>query len=117
MGHLERVAWRSGQNGPIETQNIRHVFTMTGGGGRVRSGSGAVWRSMTRGFVKTGPVLTPDDLVQWALRRQTLFWSKRACPGVLAVGDVRSGSHQAGSRQRWAKARSRWRPLHQVLAE
>src|SRR2546425_2498695 len=29
-GHLERLGWRDNQTGPVETQAIPHVFTMTG---------------------------------------------------------------------------------------
>jgi thioredoxin reductase (NADPH) len=47
----------------------------------------------TKGFVKTGSALTVDDLVvaKWPSRRQP-YLLETSIPGVLAVGDVRSGS-------------------------
>ena len=47
-----------------------------------------------KGFIKTGPDLSPDDLAARALaaRRGRRICSKRACPGVFAVGDVRGGN-------------------------
>src|SRR6266513_1168501 len=89
-GHLERVAWRSGRDGPVETQNVRHVFTMTGAEPSTKWLRGCLALD-EKGFVKTGPALTPDDLVHWPLRRQP-YLLETSLPGVLAVGDVRSGS-------------------------
>src|SRR5205809_773314 len=89
-GHLERVAWRSGRDGPVETQNVRHVFTMTGAEPSTKWLRGCLALD-DKGFVKTGPALTPDDLVHWPLRRQP-YLLETSLPGVLAVGDVRSGS-------------------------
>jgi thioredoxin reductase (NADPH) len=46
-----------------------------------------------RGFIKTGPDLTPDDLAaaRWPLGRAPhLLETSR--PGVFAVGDVRAGN-------------------------
>jgi thioredoxin reductase (NADPH) len=42
-----------------------------------------------KGFIKTGPSLSPEDLASWPLARppQLLYTS---LPGVFAVGDVRS---------------------------
>src|SRR5438552_2495613 len=89
-GHLERVAWRSGRDGAVETQNVRHVFTMTGAEPSTKWLTGCLALD-DKGFVKTGPALTPDDLVHWPLRRQP-YWLETSLPGVLAVGYVRSGS-------------------------
>jgi len=46
-----------------------------------------------KGFIKTGPALTTDDLTtaKWPLRRDPHLL-ETSLPGVLAVGDVRSGS-------------------------
>src|SRR5438046_8889009 len=46
-----------------------------------------------KGFVKTGAALTVDELVaaKWPLRRPP-YLLETSIPGVLAVGDVRSGS-------------------------
>jgi len=113
-GHLERVAWRSGQNGSIETQNIRHVFTMTGAEPSTKWLRGCLALD-DKGFVKTGPVLTPDDLVQWALRRQP-YLVETSLPGVLAVGDVRSGSTKRVA-SAVGEGSIAVATVHQVLAE
>src|SRR5712692_8924969 len=46
-----------------------------------------------KGFIKTGSTLTADDLstAKWPLRRPPHLL-ETSLPGVLAVGDVRSGS-------------------------
>ncbi|HXO17689.1 MAG TPA: fused response regulator/thioredoxin-disulfide reductase, partial [Candidatus Dormibacteraeota bacterium] len=46
-----------------------------------------------KGFVKTGPGLTPDDLsaAHWPLLRPP-YLLESSLPGVFAVGDVREGS-------------------------
>src|SRR5258705_6621376 len=59
-GHLERISWREGRNGPVVTQNIRHVFTMTGAEPATRWLTGCLALD-DKGFVKTGPALNADD--------------------------------------------------------
>ena len=46
-----------------------------------------------RGFVKTGPALSPDDLAaaQWPLGRPPHLL-ETSLPAVFAVGDVRGGN-------------------------
>src|SRR6266581_4272024 len=92
-GHLERVSWRTGPGGPVETQNIRHVFT------------------------KTGAALTVDELVaaKWPLRRQP-YLLETSIPGVLAVGDVRSGSTKRVA-SAVGEGSIAIATVHQVLAE
>ena len=91
-GHLDRVGWRDNQSGRIETHGIRHVFTMTGAVPSTRWLDGCVALD-DKGFVKTGPDLSPEDLAtaRWPLARAPhLLETSR--PGVFAIGDVRAGS-------------------------
>lgn len=91
-GHLERVGWRNGESGRIETQDIRHVFTMTGASPSTSWLAGCLPLD-AKGFIKTGPDLTPEDLANahWPLARPPHLL-ETSLPGVFAVGDVRSGS-------------------------
>jgi thioredoxin reductase (NADPH) len=91
-GHLERVRWRIGKESAVEAVDMRHVFIMTGADPNARWLDGCV-RLDARGFIKTGPDLTPEELsaAGWPLRRPPhLLETSR--PGVFAVGDVRSGN-------------------------
>ncbi|HWC73396.1 MAG TPA: FAD-dependent oxidoreductase [Gemmatimonadales bacterium] len=115
-GHLERVAWRSGRDGAVETQNIRHVFTMTGAEPSTKWLAGCLALD-EKGFVKTGPALSPDVLAaaQWPLRRQP-YLLETSLPGVLAVGDVRSGSTKRVA-SAVGEGSIAVATVHQVLAE
>jgi thioredoxin reductase (NADPH) len=46
-----------------------------------------------KGFVKTGPALTPEELAsaKWPLARPP-YLLETSRPGIFAVGDVRSGN-------------------------
>jgi len=46
-----------------------------------------------KGFIKTGPELSPDDLstARWPLARRP-HMLESSVPGVFAVGDVRGGN-------------------------
>jgi thioredoxin reductase (NADPH) len=90
--HLESVRWRDNQTGKVETRNIRHVFVMTG------AVPSTAWLDNCvtldeKGFIKTGPDLSPDDLAaaQWPLTRAP-YLLETSLPGVFAVGDVRGGN-------------------------
>jgi len=90
--HLDRVQWRDSRTGVVETHDIRHVFMMTGATPNTSWLDGCVALD-GRGFIKTGPDLSPEDLTTagWPLARSPyLFETNR--PGVFAVGDVRGGN-------------------------
>ncbi|MGH9421546.1 MAG: FAD-dependent oxidoreductase, partial [Thermoanaerobaculia bacterium] len=44
-----------------------------------------------KGFIKTGPDLSAEDLAGWPLARRP-YLLETNLPGVFAVGDVREGS-------------------------
>ncbi|HYN09760.1 MAG TPA: FAD-dependent oxidoreductase [Vicinamibacterales bacterium] len=91
-GHLERVRWRDDRTGGVETNDIRHVFLMTG----AVPNTGWLERCVAlddKGFIKTGPDLSKDDLAAaaWPLTRPP-YLLETSRPGVFAVGDVRGGN-------------------------
>ena len=90
--HLESVRWQNKQTGDIEERAIRHVFVMTGGAPNTRWLDGCVALD-AKGFIKTGPDLSPEDLsaAGWPLTRPP-YLLESSLPAVFAVGDVRSGS-------------------------
>jgi thioredoxin reductase (NADPH) len=90
--HLERVIWRNTQTGDLETRAIRHVFVMTGAAPST-GWLGDCVALDEKGFVKTGPDLSREDLdaAGWPLARAP-YLLETSLPGVFAVGDVRGGS-------------------------
>jgi len=90
--HLESVTWQNKQSGASEEHALRHVFLMTGGAPNTRWLDGCVVLD-EKGFIKTGPDLSPEDLSAsgWPLARRPLLL-ETSVPGVFAVGDVRGGS-------------------------
>src|SRR5262245_49216641 len=91
-GRLERITWRAGQSGAVESRDIHHVFMMTGAVPNTAWLSGCVALD-DKGFIKTGPALSPEDLAaaKWPLMRRP-FLLETSRPGVFAVGDVRGGN-------------------------
>ena len=90
-GHLEHVQWRDAA-GALTSHDIRHVFLMTGAEANTGWLAGCVTLD-EKGFIKTGPDLTPQDLTAalWPLERPP-YLLETSCPGVFAVGDVRCGN-------------------------
>ena len=91
-GHLERVQWIDKRTNRTERKPISHVFMMTG----AIPNTGWLEDCVAlddKGFIKTGPDLTPDDLLRanWPLPR-TPSLLETSLPGVFAVGDVRGGN-------------------------
>ena len=90
--HLESVRWRNSETGQTEEHTIRHLFLMTGARPNTLWLDGCVVLD-TKGFIKTGPVLSPEDLsaAHWPLARRP-YLLETSLPGAFAVGDVRGGS-------------------------
>jgi thioredoxin reductase (NADPH) len=115
-GHLEQIAWRTGRGGPVQTQKVRHVFTMTGAEPSTKWLAGCLALD-AKGFIKTGPALTADELAvaKWPLRRSPHLL-ETSLPGVFAVGDVRSGSTKRVA-SAVGEGSIAVATVHQVLAE
>ena len=90
--HLEHVRWRDKRRGVHENRDVRHVFMMTGAVPNTQWIDGCVALD-DKGFVKTGPDLTREDLAaaEWAPSRPP-YLLETSRPGVFAVGDVRGGN-------------------------
>jgi thioredoxin reductase (NADPH) len=90
--HLEGVQWRDKNTGATEMHDIRHIFLMTGATPNTQWLSECIALD-EKGFVRTGSDLTEEDLLKsgWPLERHP-FLLETSLPGVLAVGDVRSGN-------------------------
>ena len=89
--HLERIRCRT-TSGIESTENIRHLFVMTGAIPATKWLQGCIALDAS-GFVRTGRDLTREDLdaAQWPLARPPhLLECNR--PHVFAVGDVRAGN-------------------------
>lgn len=88
--HLECIRWRDSSNARIEAHEVRHVFIMAG----ADPNTGWLERCVAlndKGFIKTGPDLSSEDLAGWPLaRRPYLLETSR--PGIFAAGDVRAGN-------------------------
>jgi thioredoxin reductase (NADPH) len=90
--HVERVRWRNGETGQVETHEIRHVFIMTGALPKTGWLDGCVALD-EKGFIKTGQQLSQTELssASWPLARPPHLL-ETSLPGIFAVGDVRAGN-------------------------
>jgi thioredoxin reductase (NADPH) len=90
--HVECVRWRNRKTGQIEVHAIKHVFLMMGALPNTSWLDGCVTLD-AKGFIKTGPDLSREDLVakQWP-RSRSPHLLETSLPGVFAVGDVRAGN-------------------------
>jgi thioredoxin reductase (NADPH) len=88
--HLERVQVRDNRTGETEAHAVRHLFLMTGATPNTGWLKGCVALD-EKGFVKTGPDLSRDDLAAWPSARPPHLL-ETSVRGVFAVGDVRAGS-------------------------
>ncbi|MCU1276551.1 MAG: Thioredoxin reductase, partial [bacterium] len=89
--HLAGVRWRR-KGDALEERTIRHVFMMTGATPNTKWLHGCVALD-DKGFVKTGPDLTAEDLARarWPIERPPHLL-ETSIPGVFAVGDVRANN-------------------------
>jgi thioredoxin reductase (NADPH) len=89
---LERVIWKTGPGKVLETQQIGHVFLMTGAVPSTHWLKGCIALN-DKGFVRTGSDLIPADMpAANGSATRPLQSFETNWPGIFAVGDVRCGS-------------------------
>jgi thioredoxin reductase (NADPH) len=84
--YLERIHWRNTETGLEETEEIQHLFIMTGADPNTSWLRGCLALDSNQ-FIKTGA----DVETEWKLPRPP-YLLETSLPGVFAVGDVRAGS-------------------------
>jgi thioredoxin reductase (NADPH) len=90
-GHLEQVSWVDKKSGRITTEQIRHVFVMTGASPQTNWLRGCASLD-DKGFVLTGrDIETAEPPIPWPLPRRP-HMLETSLPGVFVVGDARSGN-------------------------
>jgi thioredoxin reductase (NADPH) len=89
---LERVSWKTRPGNVLETQQIGHVFLMTGAVPSTLWLKGCIALN-DKGFVLTGSDLIPADMpAANGSPARPLQSFETNWPGIFAVGDVRCGS-------------------------
>jgi len=91
-GELRRVHWRDDRSGETGALAVGQLFLMTGAVPNTAWLNGCVALD-DKGFIKTGPDLSADDLhaAGWRLTRQP-FLLETSRPGIFAVGDARANN-------------------------
>lgn len=84
--YLEKIHWRNSQTDLKETEEIQHLFIMTGANPNT-SWLGQCLALDGKQFIRTGADLGKE----WRLPRPP-YLLETSLPGVFAVGDVRAGS-------------------------
>jgi thioredoxin reductase (NADPH) len=90
-GHLEQVSWMDNTTHQTSTQQIRHVFVMTGASPKTSWLSGCLALD-AKGFVLTGRSLEGVQApIPWPLSRSPQML-ETSLPAVFVVGDARAGN-------------------------
>jgi thioredoxin reductase (NADPH) len=84
--YLERIHWHNAQTGVKESEQIQHLFLMTGADPNTSWLGGCVVLD-SKQFIQTGA----DLGTAWPLPRPP-YLLETNLPGVFAVGDIRAGS-------------------------
>lgn len=94
VGHagIETIHVRNNQTGEETAMDATHLFLFIGAQPASHFLDEKIIRD-DKGFVRTGDTLTAEHLeqAQWPLERKP-FHLETSCPGIFAVGDIRSGS-------------------------
>jgi len=90
-GELNKVRWKDNRAGLEQEADVHHVFLFVGADPATEWLRGCDVALDAKGFVKTGPDLTLEELVR-AGRRDVPKPLETSVPGVFAIGDVRCGS-------------------------